>query len=110
MPARRNLEECVRVKCEKEPLQDGRMYCFRVKVNGEEEPFNFEVSVSGTAMSTEAEGLEQVLQEKGWEEIVKRRITKEFRSSRLDHWPPKWKVRLTVEACDLDVLVLPDVL
>ena len=79
-------------------------------MNGEEELFNFEVSISGTAMSTEAEGLEQILREKGWEEIVKRRITKEFRSSRLDQWPPKLKVRLTIQSSDLDTLVLPDML
>jgi hypothetical protein len=109
MPTRRGIEECVRVKCEEEPLQDGRTYCFRVKVNGEEERFYIEVFVTGTALSTEVEGLEQVLLEKGWEEIARRRVTEEFRSTRLDQWDPKLKVRLTIQSSDLDALVMPEV-
>lgn len=110
MPTRRNLEECVRVKCKEEPLQDGRMYCFRVKVNGEQEPFNFEVSVSGTAMATEVEGLEEFLRESGWKEIAKRKITQAVRNGHLDGLRPKSRVPLAVESCDLDALVLPDAL
>ena len=105
MPARRNVEECVRVKCEEEQPQDGRMYCFRVKVNGEAETFEFEVSISGTAMSTQTEGLEQILRESGWEEIARRKITQAVRNGDLDGLRPGSKVRQAVESSDLNFLV-----
>jgi hypothetical protein len=86
-------------------MQDGRMFCFRVKVNDEEEPFSVEVLISGTAMSTEVEGLGEILRENGWEEIARRKITQAVRNGDLDGLRPGSKVRQAVESSNLNFLV-----
>ena len=110
MGSRREVEKFIGGEWEDDREHDGRIYPIQVKVNGKEELFNVEVFISGTAMSTEVEGLEQILRENGWEEIAKRKITQAVRDGCLDGLPPRSKVRLTVESSDLEALVLPDVL
>lgn len=108
MLPRRHVEEFIGGEWKGDPERDGEKYCVQIKVNGGEELFNVEVSISGTAMSTEVEGLERILREKGRQEIPTRKITQAVRNGCLDERPPTSKVLLTVESSDLTTLVLPD--
>ena len=77
MEPRREVEKFLGGEWENDLEHDGRIYCVRVIVNGEERPFDIEVAISNTVMSTQPHGVERELCEQDWEEIAKMKIKNE---------------------------------